>query len=91
MYYGESLEEGAYRIQMRETGKNFKEMKVVGFANYRFEDAPDSRARHTPTLLCLVGVKEIFVPKDSRGAVDHRWGYELPSRLVAENILFAPM
>jgi len=88
LYYGESLEESAKRIQLREIGRSFQEMKAIGFSNYRFENTPDSRALHTPTLLCLIEVEEMFVPEDSTGAVDHIWSDRLPSRLLADALMF---
>ena len=63
LMFKETLEEFAYRVQMREMGKHLPDFKLIGFSNYFFPDVKDKRATHTPTMLYLVEVDEKFDPE----------------------------
>jgi colanic acid biosynthesis protein WcaH len=79
--YRETIQEFAKRSQMREIGRYFPNFKLIGFSNYIFEQSPESRATHTPSVLYLVEVDEIFEPKFDETHSDFIWTTELPYEL----------
>jgi colanic acid biosynthesis protein WcaH len=81
MYFKETLQELAKRVQMREIGRYIPDFKLIGFSNYFFPNVPDERATHTPTMLYLVEVDEMFTPQLDDTHSDFIWTDELPEEL----------
>ena len=81
LMFKETLEEFAYRVQMREMGKYFPDFKLIGFSNYFFPDVKDKRATHTPTMLYLVEVDKKFDPQVDDTHSDFIWSKDLPEEL----------
>ncbi len=88
LLFHEKIDEAAKRIQMREIGKYFKEYKIIGFSNFFYTHHPDSRATHTPTLLCEINVEETFIPKFDASHSDYKWSNDLPEKMKSDTILF---
>ena len=82
LMFKETLDEFAYRVQMREMGRHFPNYKLMGFSNYMFPDVKDKRATHTPTMLYLVEVDEKFSPETDETHSDFIWSRDLPQELL---------
>ena len=79
--FKETVEDLAIRIQTREVGRYFPNRKLIGFSNYFFPEVPEARATHTPAILYLVDVYEMFEPKIDETHSDFVWSEELPIEL----------
>jgi colanic acid biosynthesis protein WcaH len=79
--FKETIQQLAERVHVREVGRYYPNFKLVGFSNYIFPDVPDARATHTPTLLYLVEVDEMFEPVLDDTSCDFMWSTELPDEL----------
>jgi colanic acid biosynthesis protein WcaH len=79
--YKETIHEFAKRVQQREIGRYFSEFNLIGFSNYLFPEVSGSRAIHTPSVLYLIEVDEIFEPKVDETHSDFIWTSELPEEL----------
>jgi colanic acid biosynthesis protein WcaH len=88
MMFNETLDELAVRVQTREIGRYFNNRKSIAFANYFFPDVPNGRATHTPTMLYLVEVDEMFKPKLDSTHLDYIWTKSLPEQLLKQNEFF---
>ena len=84
LLFNETIDEFAFRVQNREIGRYFENRKLIAFSNYFFPDLPKSRATHTPSVLYLVEVDEMFIPKLDKTSVDYIWTEELPKELVRQ-------
>lgn len=82
MRHTETLDQLAFRIQNREIGRHINNRKLIGFSNYLFPKVEGHRATHTPSLLYLVSVNEIFEPKIDDTHLDFIWSEKLPEELV---------
>ena len=88
LMFKETLEEFAYRVQMREMGKYFPDFKLIGFSNYFFPDVKDKRATHTPTMLYLVEVDEKFDPQVDDTHSDFIWSKDHSRRITKTNRVY---
>jgi len=79
--FRESIQELSERVQMREIGRYFPNLKLIGFSNYFFPSVEGERATHTPTMLYLVEVDEMFEPIIDDTHSDFIWSNELPDEL----------
>ena len=76
--FQETIEQLAERVQMKEIGRYFPKFKLYGFSNSFFPNVPNARATHTPTLLYVVDVEEIFDPIIDDNHSDFIWSSEIP-------------
>ena len=88
MMFNETLDELVVRVQTREIGRCFNNLKPIAFANYFFPNVPNGRATHTPTMLYLVEVDEMFKPKLDSTHLDYVWKKTLPEQLLKQNEFF---
>ena len=88
LLFKEKIEEAAKRIQEREIGTYFSNLREIGFSNYLFPDKQNSRATHTPTLLFHVEVKKMFNPKLDNQHNSFIWSDKLPDELVKQTTFF---
>lgn len=86
--YKETIQEFAKRVQTREIGRYFSNFKPVGFSNYFFPDLEESRATHTPTMLYLVEVDEMFEPDIDDTHCDYIWTTKIPDELKKQTDFF---
>lgn len=86
--YKETIQEFAKRVQTREIGRYFSNFKPVGFSNYFFPDLEDSRATHTPSMLYLVEVDEMFEPDIDDTHCDYIWTTKIPDELKKQTDFF---
>lgn len=84
----EKIEDCAFRIQTRETGRYIKEYKLVGFSNYLFNLTKDGRAIHTPTLLFQIELSNQFIPLLDNTHSDYIWTKKLPEEFIINLIKF---
>lgn len=84
MMFKETIKDLALRVQTREIGRFLGTGKTIGFSNYFFSDVPDARATHTPTLLQLVEIDQIFDPILDYTSTDHIWSDTLPDELLKQ-------
>lgn len=82
--YKETVDEFAYRVQTREIGRYFSNRKLIAFSNYFFPDVANSRATHTPAILYLVDVDEMFDPQIDDTHSDFIWTDKLPNDLIKQ-------
>ena len=61
---------------------------MIGFSNYQFPEVPNQRATHTPTMLYLVEVDEMFEPNIDDTHSDFIWSTELPEELKNQTDFF---
>ena len=85
--FKESIQSFSKRIQYKEIGRFYPNIRLKGFSNYIFKYNKNSRAIHTPTLLYKVIADEIFEPKLDNNHTNYCWSEELPI-FLKENILF---
>lgn len=89
LMFKETIEELAKRVHMREIGRYFPNFKLIGFSNYFFPNVPDERATHTPTMLYLVEVDQMFTPQLDNTHSEFIWTDELPEELKNQtNFIF---
>lgn len=86
--YKETIQEFAKRVQTREIGRYFSNFKPVGFSNYFFPDLEESRATHTPSMLYLVEVDEMFEPDIDDTHCDYIWTTKIPDELKKQTDFF---
>jgi colanic acid biosynthesis protein WcaH len=86
--YKETIQELAERVQTREIGRYFSEFRPIGFSNYFFPTIEKSRATHTPCVLYLVEVDEMFEPNIDDTHSDFVWSTELPEELKKQTNFF---
>ena len=79
--FKETIQELAERVHTREVGRYYPNFKLVGFSNYMFPDVEEARATHTPTLLYLVEVDEMFEPTLDETSSEFTWSEELPDEM----------
>ena len=84
----ETIQQLAERVHTREIGRYFPDFKMIGFSNYQFPDVPNQRATHTPTMLYLVEVDEMFEPNIDDTHSDFIWSTELPEELKNQTDFF---
>jgi len=82
--FKETLDQFAERVQTREVGRSFDNRKLIAFSNYFFPDVPNAKATHTPSLLYLVEVDEMFEPQVDSTHLDYVWTEHLPEELVEQ-------
>ena len=80
--FRETIQELAERVHIREVGRYYSNFKLVGFSNYMFPDVEDARATHTPTLLYLVDVDEMFEPVLDETSSEFVWSDKLPDEML---------
>jgi colanic acid biosynthesis protein WcaH len=88
LMHRETIREFAKRVQTREIGKYFPNFRPVGFSNYFFPDLTESRATHTPSMLYLVEVDEMFEPDIDDTHCDYIWTTEIPDELKKQTDFF---
>lgn len=86
--YKETIQEFAKRVQTREIGRYFPTFKPIGFSNYFFPELEESRATHTPSMLYLIEVDEIFDPQIDDTHCDYIWTNKLPDELKKQTYFF---
>lgn len=91
MRFKETVKDLASRVQIREVGTFLNVGNPIGFSNYFFPDVPDSRATHTPTLLNLVKVSDIFEPVLDDTSADYIWSDKLPEELIKQTQFIVPL
>ena len=79
--FRETIDQLARRVHTRELGRYFPNYKLIGFSNYIFERVQDERATHTPCMLYLIEVDEMFDPNIDDTHSDFIWTSELPFEL----------
>lgn len=89
--FKENIDQLVARVQTREIGRYFSQRKLIGFSNYFFPDVPDARATHTPTLLYLVEVNEMFTPNVDSTHSDFMWTKDLPYELMRQTEFLVPL
>ena len=82
--FKETIDQFARRVQTREIGRYFENRRLVAFSNYFFPDVPDAKATHTPSLLYLVEVDEMFIPEIDDTHLDYIWTENLPHELIEQ-------
>ena len=88
LLFKETIDNAAKRIQEREIGRFFPNFKVIGFSNYFFQNKPDSKAIHTPTLLYKISVDKIFYPLVSKEHNNFIWSEKIPNELIKKTNFF---
>jgi|TARA_B100001094_G_scaffold91078_1_gene87108 colanic acid biosynthesis protein WcaH len=88
LHHKESIQQLAERVHTREIGRYFPKFKMIGFSNYQFPDVPNQRATHTPTMLYLVEVDQMFEPNIDDTHSDFIWSTELPEELKNQTDFF---
>ena len=88
LFHGETIQQLANRVQLREIGRYYPNFKPIGISNYFFPNVPNSRATHTPTMLYLVEVDEMFEPVLDNTHSDFIWTTELPEQLKLQTEFF---
>lgn len=91
MRFKETVKDLASRVQTREIGRFLGTGKTIGFSNYFFPDVPDARATHTPTLLQLVEINEMFDPVLDDTSGDYIWSETLPDELLRQTEFIVPL
>lgn len=79
--YKESIKEGAKRIQLKEIGREFSNLRFITFSNLLFPQKKDSRALHTPTILFNIKVKECFKPNLDKTHLEYIWTENLTDEI----------
>lgn len=82
--YRETLEQLVRRVQTREIGRYFDNRRLIGFSNYFWPEVPNSRSTHTPSLLYLVEIDEMFIPEMDDTHLDYIWTENLPRELIEQ-------
>jgi colanic acid biosynthesis protein WcaH len=82
--FKETIDQFARRVQTREIGRYFENRRLIAFSNYFFPDVPDAKATHTPSLLYLVEVDEMFIPEIDDTHLDYIWTENLPHELIEQ-------
>jgi len=91
MQFKETVNDLASRVQIREIGRFLGIGKTIGFSNYFFPDVFEARATHTPTLLQLVEVNQMFDPTFDDTGSDHIWSETLPDELLKQTTFIVPL
>jgi len=91
MHFKETVKDLASRVQIREIGRFLGIGKTIGFSNYFFPDVFEARATHTPTLLQLVEVNQMFDPTFDDTSSDHIWSETLPDELLKQTTFIVPL
>ena len=78
----EKINDASKRIQLREIGRYFPNIKIIGFSNYHFKRKYSSRALHTPTILYEINVTEDFDPTIDKFHSNFKWTNKLPKKLI---------
>ena len=86
--YKETIQQFVKRVQTREIGRYFPNFRLIGFSNYLFPDVIAARATHTPSVLYLVEVDEMFQPDIDDTHCDYIWTTEIPDELKKQTEFF---
>ena len=86
--YKETIQQFAKRVQTREIGRYFPNFRLIGFSNYLFPEVIEARATHTPSVLYLVEVDEMFQPDIDDTHCDYIWTTEMPDELKKQTEFF---